>query len=213
MDTIVEKIRFYNFHVDFKLHGEGHSTLFNNSTEISSTCCQNIIKFVKSIRNFGRNCGFNVLYNTPILKRHDKMSTRHSFGGELQQNESWKLGLENKLDKMCCYKSGKMPLSLITIYDTLQGLKTTLRNGQYLNKFYVYKDLCTSSWKQLKRDRVRACDCSTTEVWPSMFQLLPHSYTLTHACALGLEDYGYYSVDKGSAAHEEGLGFGTLEPT
>lgn len=51
-------------------------------------------------------------------------------------------------------------------------------------------------------------------MWPSVFQLLPHSYTLTHAYALGLEDYGYYySVDKGSAAHEEGLGFGTLERT
>lgn len=84
VNTIVEKIRFYNFHVYFKLHGEGHSTLFNNSIEISSTCCQNIIKFAKSIRNFGRNCDTNVLYNTPILKIHDKMSTRHSFGGELQ---------------------------------------------------------------------------------------------------------------------------------
>lgn len=84
VNTIVEKIRFNSFHVYFKLHGEGHYPLFNNSIEISSTCCQNIIKFVKSVRNFGRNCDINVLYNTPSVKIHDKMSTRHSFGGELQ---------------------------------------------------------------------------------------------------------------------------------
>lgn len=118
------------------------------------------------------------------------------------KNKSWKLGLEHKLNKICCYKNG---LKSATQSDNNLGLiartKTILRNGQYLNKFYVYNNLCMSRWKQWKRDRERACGSSTTEVRPSMFQLLPYPYTLTHARELGLEDKGDYSMDKGSAIH------------